>query len=395
MLFYILSARSKKFLYLSFGFGLFSLTLSEKAIVFPILIFGLEYVYKINKIINWKKLIPVTVIALAIGLGYVSKIPDRISSLESNFYQQHTFQNPLAYIPVSIASYFELIFWPNNLTLYHTELNFSQSEYVLKVIVFIVYLLSVGYLFFKNKSVFYWLLFFLVCLLPTLTPFGISWFVAERYVYLSSIGFFVVLGYVLSIFYKNPKYRSVVLGIFIIISIFLTARTIIRNRDWRSQDSLWISAAKASPSSHQNHNNLGDMYGRHGDLDRAENEFKKAIELQPNYADAYHNLANIYLQKGEIEKAIENYHKAVEINPGLWQSYSNLSGIYFQQENYLEAEKQINLAIKANPNVSMNYYNLAVTHYKLEKPNEVIPLLNKALDLDPENQQAKEFLNSL
>jgi hypothetical protein len=41
----------------------------------------------------------------------------------------------------------------------------------------------------------------------------------------------------------------------------------------------------------------------------------------------------------------------------------------------------------------MNYYNLAATYYK-ENKEGVIPLLEKALSLDPENQQAKEFLNS-
>jgi len=395
MLLYLLSVKNRIFLYLSLAIGLFSITVSEKAVVFPILLLGLEYVYKINKVRNWKKFIPFAILLVILGGALVAKIPDRISALKSDFYQDSGIANPLVYVPISITSYFKLILWPNLLTLYHTELNMSKLAFSINVGAFLIFLSVIITFFKKNKSIFYWLSFFIICLLPTLTPFGISWFVAERYVYLSSVGMFISVSYFIAKLYERPNIRVFVGGLFCVIAFALGIRTIIRNTDWKNQDSLWLASARTSPSSHQNHNNLGDMYGRHGDLDKAEEEFKKAIELQPNYADAYHNLANIYLQKEEFKKAIENYHKAVEINPGLWQSYSNLSGIYFQQENYLEAEKQINLAIKANPNVSMNYYNLAVTHYKLEKPNEVIPLLNKALDLDPENQQAKEFLNSV
>jgi protein O-mannosyl-transferase len=43
----------------------------------------------------------------------------------------------------------------------------------------------------------------------------------------------------------------------------------IRNSDWQNQDTLWIATGKTAPSDPKTHNNLGDLYGRHGDLDRA------------------------------------------------------------------------------------------------------------------------------
>ena len=95
----------------------------------------------------------------------------------------------------------------------------------------------------------------------------------------------------------------------------LSVRTITRNADWKNQDTLWLATAKTSPSSPQNHNNLGDYYGRQGDLEKAAEEFKTAIKLKPNYGDAYHNLANIYHQMGEDDLAIENYRKALSFNP--------------------------------------------------------------------------------
>ncbi|MFH2109258.1 MAG: tetratricopeptide repeat protein, partial [Patescibacteria group bacterium] len=79
-------------------------------------------------------------------------------------------------------------------------------------------------------------------------------------------------------------------------------------------------------------------------------EFKKAIELKPNYADAYHNLANTYQQLERFDEAVENYQKAIEFNPGLWQSYQNLGVIYYHQKNFDEALKYFKESLKINPN---------------------------------------------
>ena len=122
----------------------------------------------------------------------------------------------------------------------------------------------------------------------------------------------------------------------------------VRNIDWKDEDHLWLAAAKASPSSPQNHNNLGDYYARHGDLEKAAEEFKKAIELKPNYGDAYHNLANTYQKMGKIAEAIENYQKALSFNPRLWQSYQNLAALYFEQQDFESARENLEKAIGLN-----------------------------------------------
>ena len=48
-----------------------------------------------------------------------------------------------------------------------------------------------------------------------------------------------------------------------------------------------------------------------GNLEKAVEQFKTAVELKPDYADAYHNLANTYQKMGRIEEAIRNYEKGL------------------------------------------------------------------------------------
>jgi len=394
ILFYILSVKNKRLLYLSLLSGLLSLSISEKAIILPFLLAGIEFVYRLRAA-SWKKIALLATPIIGLGIFYASSIPSKLVALKLDYYQGGAFANPLRYLPLSITSYLELIFWPKGLTLYHTEMSVSSVEFAIRWVLFSAFIGLIIVAFKKNKSLFYWLSFFIVSLAPTLTPFGISWFVAERYVYLGTIGIIVTVSFLLNKLYEKDNLKPLVMGMFSIAVVALFARTVIRNTDWRNQDSLWLAAAKTSPSSHQNHNNLGDMYGRHGDLEKAVEEFKRAIELKPNYADAYHNLGNTYLQQEKYDLAIEYYQKAAVLNPRLWQSHQNLAGIYFRQKKYDLAEASLKKAAAIFPNNSQLHYNLAITYLKLNKKAEAKKELEQTLKLSPGNPSVLKLLQTL
>ncbi|MFC1622724.1 tetratricopeptide repeat protein, partial [Patescibacteria group bacterium] len=103
--------------------------------------------------------------------------------------------------------------------------------------------------------------------------------------------------------------------------------------------------AKISPSGHNIHNNLGDVYGKKGYYEKAIKEFETAIKIKPNYADAMHNLANLHNELGQIKQSIYWYEMAIKNNPLLWQSYINLGSIYYNLKEYALAEE---LFVKAN-----------------------------------------------
>ena len=42
--------------------------------------------------------------------------------------------------------------------------------------------------------------------------------------------------------------------------------------------------------------------------------FEKAIQIEPNYADAFYNLGNIHKQLRNYQKAINYYKKTIAIN---------------------------------------------------------------------------------
>ena len=362
-----LTARNKNKLILALFLFFMALLSSEKAIVFPGILLAYELSQSRLKEM-WKRLIPYFSLFAFWALLLISRIGQRVTALETTHYQsQQGMLNPLVQIPIAIVSYLKLIFWPSGLTLYHTEMSFSTGQYILTLLIFLVYLGSIFYFYQKNKFLFFWLSFLIITLLPTLTPLGISWIVAERYAYLGALGMFSVIAYFF--YYLLEKFnaqKNILYASFAIIILALSIRTVIRNMDWQNEDTLWIATAKTSPSGPNIHNNLGDVYARQGDLEKAATEFKKATEINPGYADAYHNLANTHAQMKNFEEATINYKKALEINPRLWQSHQQLAAIYFEQENYSAALDEIKKALEINPADKNLNENLKIIKSKYE-----------------------------
>lgn len=392
--FFYLYCRNKKIgKWYIFSFFLFLLGLSSmnKAVAFPFVLI----VYEISQSTfkrNWKRILPFFTVLVVGGIYFASMIGDRISFLSAANYRDVGRDNPFIQVPISITSYLGLMFWPDKLTLYHSELNFTLTEYYIRLFFFLVFIVIIVFTWFKHRKISFWLLFFIIILLPVLTPLRIAWVVAERYVYLGAIGIFVVVAIVLEKISNIKKIRPFVFIFFSIIIVALMIRTIYRNIDWKNQDNLWIATSETSPSDPKTHNNLGDVYGRHGDLKRAAEEFKRAIELNPKYAEAHHNLANIYARMGRFEEAIETYNIALKYNPDLWQSYQTMGIVYFNMDDLEKAEENLKKSIEMNPQNAESYSNLGFIYFKQEKKKKAKQEFNKALKIDPNNEGAKNGL---
>jgi len=395
LLSYLLAEKNKRYYYWSLVFFVLAMFSSEKAIIFPLvfLLFMLA-LGRLKK--DWKKLVFPFIFSGVFVIIFVFLALKRISALQTDYYQKGgTVLNPFVQIPVAIISYLKLIFWPKDLTLYHSELMFSLGSYVLILALFVLFLSFIIYCFKHHKQLFFWLSLFIISLLPTLTPFGISWIVAERYVYFGAIGIFAALGIFFERLTRLKKIGELTYGLFTFIILILLIRTIARNGDWQDQDHLWLSAAKTSPSSPQNHINLGDLYGRRGDYVRAIAEFEKAAEINPRYADAFHNLGNTYQQIGQNDKAIENYRKALEFNPKLWQTHLALATVFSSQDNFGLAKKELEEAIKINPQDSYLYLNLGLIYFQMKEFSQAKQAAEQALFIDPQNAKAKQFLQDI
>lgn len=388
---YIKGAKSKKYLALSVLFFLFALMSHASALVFSSILFLYELVFG-NLKKNWPKLIPFVLLSSFWLILSFFNAGQRAQVLQTAHYQETGTDNLFMLLPTAISSYFQLLAFPNELTLYHSELAFGTVEFIIRTIVFGLFILSLIYTFFKQRKYFFWLSLFFITLTPTLLPFRLTWVVAERYVYFGSIGIFAVVGLLLKQLTDKPKLKTIVLTILPIIILILMVRTMVRNVDWYNEDNLWIATGKTSPSSPNTHNNLGDVYGRLGDKQASIREFQTAIGIKPNYADAYHNLGNAYRDSGDPNKALENYHLALKYNPNLWQSYQNIAAIYFEQKDAQKALEYIQKGLAVDPQNLNLHLALAIIYLQTGQKDQAKTIFNQILAIQPNNVLARQGL---
>jgi Flp pilus assembly protein TadD len=96
-------------------------------------------------------------------------------------------------------------------------------------------------------------------------------------------------------------------------------------------------------------NNLGLVFARTGELERAEEYFREAVRINPNYAKAYNNLGMAAAAQGRLEEAIGHFTRAVEIQPGYAKAIANLGAALAREGRTTEAILRLEEALLIDP----------------------------------------------
>lgn len=129
------------------------------------------------------------------------------------------------------------------------------------------------------------------------------------------------------------------------------------------------------------------------ELEKANEYFQQAIEVDPNYAQAYAGLATSYeylswaghLPLDEAKsKTIAILKKAIEIDNTLAEAHLALSGVrFYLYWDWVEGEREIKIAIALNPNLAEAHYEYAYYLLAMGRFEESIAEAKRALQLDP------------
>ena len=69
----------------------------------------------------------------------------------------------------------------------------------------------------------------------------------------------------------------------------------------------------------------------------AENHYKKALEIDPDYALAHFNLANLYDEQGDSPNALVHYQEALRLHPNYADAHYNVALLYQSLRDILGA----------------------------------------------------------
>lgn len=171
-------------------------------------------------------------------------------------------------------------------------------------------------------------------------------------------------------------------------------------------------AVELKPDHVDAYKNLSTAYMRAGMMDKANEALRKAQELAPATPAVHHNAGYSYLQKaiklkkGEsvelapddpktpeelLNKAISEFRKAVEMKPDFKEAYGNLGLAYLEKKMYDEAIAQFSKVIELDPSNFLAYANKGFAARMKGDIDEAIRSYEKAAEIKPE--EYKYFFN--
>ena len=125
--------------------------------------------------------------------------------------------------------------------------------------------------------------------------FPVGFVVAERILYLPSMGFCMLVGYgAYKLIKSNKKIVSNFAKFFLpCLLLFHSMKTILQNRVWLSERDLYISALKSYPTNGKMWHNLGTQLEHGISLRDSEWLMKQCISVEPEYIAAYSDLGTV------------------------------------------------------------------------------------------------------
>jgi tetratricopeptide (TPR) repeat protein len=129
----------------------------------------------------------------------------------------------------------------------------------------------------------------------------------------------------------------------------------------------------------ENFNFMGVAHYKKGDFSSALGYYKKALELDQNYASVFNNIGSLYLsmflkeRKEEAYRlAMENFNRALKIDPRLFAAYNGRGAAYKYSGQLDAAISDWKKTIEINPNYINAYFNIGITY--LEKSDRASAL---------------------
>lgn len=273
----------------------------------------------------------------------------------------------------------------------------------------------------KYAAISFSLAFYLVhLLLVNNIIFNIGATMGERLIFHSSVGFCIIVAWLLTkgaekIQSSNVRYATL-FSIVGVITILYSVKTIARNVIWKNDQVLFMEDIKVVPNSVLVNGNVAASYITMADFAKTEKErvydlrmgiklLDKAIEIHPTFVAGYLNQGIAYYKLGSLDSAKMKLAKVRELYP----NYPTLPGIlslianehmkrgwndYGRVGKYQEAIVEFKKGIEADSTIADLWYNLGGAYYSNRQNTEAAAAWQRALQINPNNQQARMGLEA-
>ena len=250
--------------------------------------------------------------------------------------------------PAVILSYLGLSLWPSDLCLdYKLEPEQDMSKIIISsALLFLLIALS-GVLLWKIPGLGFLVVSAFIVLAPTAAYWKLELMFEHRmYLPLAGlVGAAVIAVHRLltwffgAVHWPRTAVRACMIAIILIPATALGTRSVIRNRDYKDQLTMYEKVVETRPQNPRAHYNLGNRYwNRYQDLEK---------KKERGEANAF------------LKKAVSQYEESVRLFPLYIQARINLANAYMSQDRLDDAVDQLKTVISDRPDSATAVYNLA------------------------------------
>jgi Tfp pilus assembly protein PilF len=219
---------------------------------------------------------------------------------------------------------------------------------------------------------------------------------ADRYTYLSSIGFFIMIAWSIEDLTARLHFRKTDIAVsaaVVLALLFVCTRRQVMY--WRNDLALFGHTVRVTRNNYIMHNSYGSAFLKAGRVNEAMMQFNRALQIHPDHFDARNNLGGIFLRQGRINEAISCFTEL--LNEGMIHAsvYSNLGQAYARIGQIDRAIGLFQQALEIEPGEPGIYTNLGQAYFLQGKVELAIQMYNEALRIDPDNPYALKGLASV
>jgi protein O-mannosyl-transferase len=390
------------------------------------------YVWLFPRPRSSSKLVQAIIAALPFGIltfAYVLLRKFALHHVAGSFDTEHGIRDMMLTVPLVLYRYLRILTVPVGLTgLYYDPYVQSAASARFWLPVLVLGAVTAGIWYWSRRTKDRVVAFAGVWMFITLTPvlylrnFSNGDFVRDRYVYLPSIGFVILLAKLLRLL---PGLKSVssataqALATTVLVLAYCVG-SYAQQVYWGSELLVFARGNALYPESAYAAVGFAKELSRRGGYDRALDLLKTAIRNRPDLGPAYFLLAEISVKRGDkergrvyLEKAIDmfpwylnsevgkidvagiygqlgDYDRALSLcsqvlqtEPDLYSALYNCGNINLMAGHYSDAEELLTLAVREAPEEAAPNYFLGRVFFQISRPKEAEASFRKAVALDP------------
>jgi Flp pilus assembly protein TadD len=156
------------------------------------------------------------------------------------------------------------------------------------------------------------------------------------------------------------------------------------------------NALKVNPKSFAAHMTLGSIYEQKGDQEAAKFQYREALNLEPQNPAAANNLAwNLAETGGDLDEALKLAQMAKDKLPKMTSVADTLGWVHYKKGSYAAAIDFLKECVSKEPKNATFQYHLGMAYFKNGRRAEARTSLSEALRLSPSFPGAEEAKQTL